>query len=450
MNQSFSRMLLHHVICRWVVAFCISIAVSSQCIATDLLSYVAQPDSTFSWQKVDETTNPLGTRIVFSMTSQTWQGIAWQHKLELFMPPSCEFPDTSLLVVSGGNGGSGESQFLMLVAGMTRCPVAVLHNIPNQPLYGNLHEDSLIAYTFAKALETNDMTWPLLLPMTKSAIRAMDILQAYSKASMKREINKFIVGGASKRGWTTWLTAAADPVRVKGIIPMVYDNLNLTKQMDLQLVAYGKYSEEISEYTDIQLQAKLKTPEGRILGKIVDPWSYVKRITMPKLIINGANDPYWNIASMNIYWDGLKGSKSVLYVPNAGHDLGLGNMEVQNIITIAAPMTAFIRSVAKGVSLTPMNWTYASKSNLCRLDIRTATKDTDAKMWVAVSDSRDFRKSKWNSVEMKSGKSGFAGSMSLPTKGYLAIFGEVMFPGSPAYSLSTQVGVFDPKGSVHL
>ncbi len=447
MKYPFSRLFTFRTYL-WLFACFLSVVLSVPSIAADLLSYVAQPDSTFAWQKVEETTNPLGTRVVFSMTSQTWQGIAWKHKLELLIPPSCEFPDTALMIVAGGNGGGGESQFLMLVASMTKCPVAILHNIPNQPLYNNLREDSLIAYTFAKALETNDMTWPLLLPMTKSSVRAMDILQAYSKASLKSEITKFVVGGASKRGWTTWLTAAADPARVKGIIPMVYDNLNLLSQMDLQLSAYGKYSDEISEYTDIHLQAQLKTPEGKILAKVVDPWSYIKRITMPKLIINGANDPYWNISSMNIYWKDLIGNKSVLYVPNAGHDLGMGNMEIQNVITIAAPMTAFIRSVAKGESLVPMNWKYGCKSNLCWLNIKTATRNTDAKMWVAVSNTRDFRKSTWNPVELKPGKTGFAGSVPLPTKGYLAIFGEVMFPGSPAYSLSTQVGVFDTKGSI--
>jgi PhoPQ-activated pathogenicity-related protein len=32
--------------------------------------------------------------------------------------------------------------------------------------------------------------------------------------------------GASKRGWTTWLVGAVDPVRVKGIVPIVLDAIN--------------------------------------------------------------------------------------------------------------------------------------------------------------------------------------------------------------------------------
>ena len=450
MNLSFSRTQLMRVVCCIISLSSILVLLSVDGYTTDLLSYVAQPDSSFRWSKLEETRSSQSSRIIFEMTSQTWQGIAWKHKIDTYIPASCDFPDIAILFVTGGSVGRESNKLALLIASLAKCPVAVLYNIPNQPLYGDLHEDALIAYTFGKAIETKDMTWPLLLPMTKSAVRAMDILQTYSKTNMKQEIKRFVVTGASKRGWTTWLTGAADPARVKGIMPMVYDNLNLTKQMDLQIDAYGTYSEQIADYTDMKLQAKLKTPEGRVLEKVVDPWAYKDRITMPKLIINGANDPYWNIASLNIYWKGLKGAKSVLYVPNAGHDLGMGDMDPQKLLKVVSPMSFFVQSIAKGEPMPKMTWKYSYKANECHLEIKTAVKDTAAKMWVATSDTRDFRKSKWNPLEMKAGKAGFAGSVQLPTKGYLAIFGEVAFSGSPAYSLNTQVGVFDTKGFVRM
>lgn len=39
------------------------------------------------------------------------------------------------------------------------------------------------------------------------------------------KIEKFVVAGASKRGWTTWTTAAVDK-RVIGAIPIVMDMAN--------------------------------------------------------------------------------------------------------------------------------------------------------------------------------------------------------------------------------
>ena len=51
----------------------------------------------------------------------------------------------------------------------------------------------------------------------------MDTVDAFVQSEGGRRIEKFLISGASKRGWTTWLTAAVD-VRVKAIAPMVIDS----------------------------------------------------------------------------------------------------------------------------------------------------------------------------------------------------------------------------------
>ena len=72
---------------------------------------------------------------------------------------------------------------------------------------------------------------PLLLlrmPMTKAVVRAMDAVTDYAQKSFGVHLEKFVVGGASKRGWTTWTTGVVDK-RCAAIVPVVMDLLNLAE-----------------------------------------------------------------------------------------------------------------------------------------------------------------------------------------------------------------------------
>src|SRR5262245_65524261 len=107
----------------------------------------------------------------------------------------------------------------------TKSVVAELRMVPNQPLVfagetqGRV-EDSFIAYTWDKFLRTGDEKWPARLPMTKAAVRAMDSVTAFCATPQGggSKIDQFVISGGSKRGWTTWTTAAVDK-RVIAIIP---------------------------------------------------------------------------------------------------------------------------------------------------------------------------------------------------------------------------------------
>lgn len=426
-----------------MAALFISTASSS---AGDLLTYVQAPDESFRWEKVSQADVTGGVNYTLKMTSQTWQGIPWTHEIELVRPAKCEYPSTAVLFVTGGHPSPHSSTIAMALAGAAGCPIAVLYAIPNQPLFDGKKEDALIAYTFGKMLETSDDTWPLLFPMTKAALRAMDAVQAFSKSELGCEIASYIVTGASKRGWTTWLTAAADRERVKAIMPMVYDNLNLPAQMERQIAYWGKYSDEIEDYTRDNLQESMITESGKRLAQIVDPWAYRERITVPKLIVNGTNDAYWTVDALNLYWGGLKGPKYVLYIPNAGHNV---DAIPAGAIKLLSTSAAFVRAIASGRELPKLTWKPTVSKNGYRLHITTDPKASDALVWTAGSDSLDFRQSRWESTPMKPTGNGFTATVAAPTKGYLAVFGEVTVPiGGLKSQLSTQVTLIGPGGTL--
>lgn len=63
--------------------------------------------------------------------------------------------------------------------------------------------------------------------MTKAVVRAMDAVTEFA-GQKNYKVEKFMVAGASKRGWTTWTTAAVDE-RVFAAVPIVMDFLNMNR-----------------------------------------------------------------------------------------------------------------------------------------------------------------------------------------------------------------------------
>ncbi len=409
-----------------------------------LQSYLNNGDKSFKWEVQDQLKVDGVTlyRIIF--TSQTWRNLVWKHELTVMVPDDLKYKD-ALLFITGGSVKDGEPNIhkwdkneiiaFSQIAKTNRAITAIVWQVPNQPIFGGKTEDEIISYTFHNFQKDNDYTWPLLFPMTKSAIRAMDAIQEFAKKDLNTKVNEFVVSGASKRGWTTWLTGASDK-RVKGIGPMVIDMLNMTVNIPYHKTAWGEYSIQIEDYVKLGVAQQVGSSEGNALVKMVDPYSYRKMLTMPKMIFNGTNDEYWPVDAIKNYIDNIPGDNHLCYTPNAGH--GLGDKK-----TALTTLSAFFGEAITGNKHPECDYSISENNGAVTVKIKANGKLLDdAILWSAISDDRDIRDEIWTETSLnKKGQKEFSVTLKYPESGYKAFYIDLKYkaPFGSDYTQSTRM-----------
>jgi PhoPQ-activated pathogenicity-related protein len=415
---------------------------------TALERYLDNGDNSFSWTLKEKHQLDGLAAYDLLLTSQQWREHTWKHQLTVLVPNEIEH-DGALLYITGGSVKNGEPRWndidderIAIMSGIAmknKAMCAIIRQVPNQPLYNDLGEDELISFTLHNFRNDGDYTWPLLFPMTKTAIRAMDAVQDFTKENLNIEINRFVVSGGSKRGWTTWLTAANDK-RVQAIAPMVIDVLNMPVNLEYQLEVWEDYSVQIEDYVKLEIPQEVHTETGDKITKMVDPYSYRKSLTMPKLIMIGTNDEYWPVDAIKHYFDSIPGENYIHYVPNAGHDLG---------DTDQAPraLSAFFGRTMSNRPYPKCSWQIDRNGQSVTISSRASPDELlDAVLWTAVSEDRDFRDDEWSGQSLNSkGKSVIDTETALPESGYKAFYVDLIYtdPNGGEYSKSTRMYVLD-------
>jgi PhoPQ-activated pathogenicity-related protein len=429
---------------------------------TALDRYVAKPDTNYSYKLVNTVSGTDQTTFVIEMTSQAWlttnevNRTLWKHWLIVVKPDKVS-SSKALLIISGGSSGrpapSAADNNFARIAAATGTVVAELRDVPNEPLVfagetRQRSEDAIIAYTWDKFLRTGDEKWPARLPMTKSAVRAMDTVTAFcaSTEGGGAKVDSFVVAGASKRGWTTWATAVVDK-RVAAIVPIVIDVLNVGPSFKHHYEAYGFWAPAVKDYTEMHIMDWMGTKENRALLEIEDPYEYRERLTMPKFLINACGDQFFLPDSSQFYFDALPGPKYLRYVPNADHSLrGSDALET---------LAACYQAVVTAAPLPQFTW-----ENTPNGSIRVNVKDKPraVKLWQASNKStRDFRLETigpvWSSTPVNADDSGvYVGKIAAPEKGWTAFFVELTYPGSgpSPFKFTTNVRVLPDTLPFHV
>ncbi len=421
---------------------------------TALDRYIAKPDNSYSWKVVRKTHEGDATRFIVDLKSQTWRTTkdvdrpVWQHWLTIVKPDKPISTIPYLFITGGSNldAPPGKLDPLMaMTAKATHGIICELKMVPNQPLVfhndGHLRkEDDFIAYTWGQFLKGGDDEWPARLPMVKSAVRAMDCIQEFlaSDEGGKLKVEKFVVAGGSKRGWTTWCTAAVDK-RVAAIVPSSIDCLNNALSMRHHVAVYGFYTLAVGDYYRQHIMQQTANPRMKLLYDIEDPYSYRDRLTMPKYIVNASGDQYFCPDSSQFYFDALPGEKYLRYVPNVAHNLK-GSDARESV-------AAFYYTVITGARRPKYSWTFEKDGS-----IRVKATDMVPKavtLWQANNPkARDFRlmtigKAYKPQALKDEGDGTYVAHIEKPEHGWTASFVELTYDvGAPfPFQVSTAVRI---------
>ena len=420
---------------------------------TPLDRYVSKADPSYAHEVLLEKKGPGFTFFVLGLTSQTWRSEKdvdrprWVHHLNVIIPEKVG-SDIGLLAISGGSNGREPreewreeyAQFALL----TGTVVTELREVPNQPLrYGGEQEgrkeDASIAYTWDRYLRSGDEEWPLQLPMTKSAVKAMDAVSEFAASARAggHAVERFVVAGASKRGWTTWLTAAVDK-RVVAIAPIVIDMLNVEESFEHHYRAYGFFAPAVSDYEEMQIMDWMGSKEYGALLKMVEPFEYRERFTMPKYIVNATGDQFFLPDSHRFYFEELPGEKFVRYVPNADHSL----RETDAWQGLLSWYQAVVAERERPV----FSWSVTENGEI-RVEVEE--KPLEVKLWRATNpEARDFRVAtigrSWKASILPPAEAGpwaYIAKVEEPPRGFTAFLVELKFRGPSTLPLIFSTGV---------
>ena len=423
---------------------------------TALDEYVATPDPAYAWTLLDTLEGEGVNAHVLELVSQSWLNddevdrTLWKHWLTVFVPDAME-ADTAFLYITGGDNDDPAPSELdprfAAMAAATSSVVAELRMVPNQPLTyagdetGRRWEDALIAYGWDRFLRGGREEWLARLPMTKSAVRAMDAVTELMAGDVGggATVGSYVVAGGSKRGWTTWTTAAVDP-RVVAIVPLVIDLLNVEASFEHHYQAYGFWAPAVKDYVEMDIMAWMGTDRYAELNRLVEPFEYRDRLTMPKLLINASGDQFFLPDSSQFYFDELPGEKHLRYVPNTGHSLG-GTDAFDSVL-------AFYDAILDDRPRPGYTWGRLGDNGL-EVQVDVDNPPSEVLLWQASNEEkRDFRvdvigKSYTSQQLEDEGGGRYSAEVPSPASGWSAFFIELTYPSGldVPFKFTTEVRV---------
>jgi len=356
--------------------------------------FVSKPESVYKYVDTLYTGKTLlgGTVHVLNVTSLAWLDTSigagpsgtniWNHLVAVVIPKELRVYNYSLAYLTGNSNNDHsppkatdeELIAVDLVTHNTGACGIIVYQIPNCPYIFKADptqmargEDNFIAWTWKMYLE-DDGKHPEYLarfPMVKGAFQSMRAAQDFlNKKVEKSAIDNWIVSGASKRGWTTWMVGATtctgeNCVNIAGLAPLVPIVPNIRDDMHRQWMSYNGWTFAFSPYTALNLTQYVDSDSFKSMTKHVDPMHHGERLArLPKFVVVSSDDEFMQMDWTNIWYDEFQkfGETHLLIVQDSEHSLATGVPEV------VSSLSAALESVAANVTRPTFDYSYNNKT----------------------------------------------------------------------------------------
>lgn len=368
-------------------------------VGLPLDDYVNRPEKVFNWQDTGVTVKPLdgllgATAYILNVTSLEWldttkvsgpNGAIWSHQVAVVVPHTVK-TNVSLIYLTGGCNehpsppGATDEELLVVarVAQQTGAIGVVVYQIPNCPLVfasdpsqRGRGEDALIAWSWIDFVHdpTYDPERLVRLPMVKAAFACMRAAEQFTAQRQLGSPDGWIVAGASKRGWTTWMVGAAaagctNCSRVVALAPLVPIVPDIRAEVHRQWQSYNGFTFAFKDYAEAGIIPLIDEDGFTKLAEIVDPKYYTDRLALlPKVVVDSSDDEFMQFDWTDIWRDSFMTNTRLLIAPNSEHSLATG------LPQLIPCLTATVESFALKTELPSFTTTYDNTTGAIRVTL---------------------------------------------------------------------------------
>ncbi|CAF3613982.1 unnamed protein product [Rotaria sp. Silwood1] len=188
----------------------------------------------------------------------------------------------------------------------------------------------------------------------------MDVVQQFATQLGIPVPETFVISGASKRGWTTWTTAAVDNVRVIGAIPIVMDMADFQKSLHHHFRSLNGWTFAFKDYFELNITSYVDNPNLLKMSQIIDPYYYFDRYAKVKILqIQSSGDEFFLLDNEDTFWQELQlatGGTYLRRLPNADHSCA------GHEISLFWTMRSFYLSIYENKPLPSLRWMKTSNN----------------------------------------------------------------------------------------